>query len=119
MSDRNATYRLTGPSSRSGVGNEAATDATDTTSAGVRTTTGTSNPNRCEIVAVSDLIPERCAGLARDCRCAKTYPSLEEMVKDGVTPDMVAAMVKSWSSLGDAGMGMMQNFLSQMGSTKR
>lgn len=39
------------------------------------------HPN-VEIVAVTDLIPDRCAGLARDCRCKKTYPSLEEMVKD-------------------------------------
>ncbi len=39
------------------------------------------HPN-VEIVAVSDLIPERCAGLAKACRCQKTYPSLEEMVKD-------------------------------------
>ncbi len=39
------------------------------------------HPN-VEVVAVSDLIPERCAGLAEACRCAKTYPSLEELVKD-------------------------------------
>jgi len=39
------------------------------------------HPN-VEIVAVTDLIPERCQGLAKDCRCEKTYPSLEEMVKD-------------------------------------
>jgi predicted dehydrogenase len=39
------------------------------------------HPN-VEIVAVSDLIPERCAQLAKECRCAKTYPSLEDMVKD-------------------------------------
>ncbi len=39
------------------------------------------HPN-VEIVAVSDLIPERCEGLARECRCSKTYPSLEELVKD-------------------------------------
>ena len=39
------------------------------------------HPN-VEIVAVSDLIPERCQGLAEACRCAKTYPSLEELVKD-------------------------------------
>ncbi len=39
------------------------------------------HPN-VEVVAVSDLIPERCAALARACRCAKTYPSLEELVKD-------------------------------------
>jgi predicted dehydrogenase len=39
------------------------------------------HPN-VEIIAVSDLIPERCAGLAKACRCATTYPSLEELVKD-------------------------------------
>lgn len=39
------------------------------------------HPN-VEIAAVSDLIPDRCAALARACRCAKTYPSLEELVKD-------------------------------------
>lgn len=39
------------------------------------------HPN-VEITAVSDLIPRRCEGLARACRCEKTYPSLEELVKD-------------------------------------
>jgi predicted dehydrogenase len=39
------------------------------------------HPN-VEVVAVSDLFPDRCAGLAKACRCEKTYPSLEEMVKD-------------------------------------
>jgi predicted dehydrogenase len=39
------------------------------------------HPN-VEIVAVSDLIPDRCAGLAKACNCEKTYPSLEELVKD-------------------------------------
>jgi predicted dehydrogenase len=39
------------------------------------------HPN-VEIVAVSDLIPERCAALAKACRCSTTYPSLEELVKD-------------------------------------
>ncbi len=34
------------------------------------------------VVAVSDLIPERCSELAKACRCEKTYPALEEMVKD-------------------------------------
>lgn len=40
-----------------------------------------SHPN-VEVVAVSDLVPGRCAALARACRCDKTYPSLEELVKD-------------------------------------
>ena len=39
------------------------------------------HPN-VEVVAVSDLIPDRCAGLAKAARCARTYPSLEELVKD-------------------------------------
>jgi len=40
-----------------------------------------SHPN-VEVVAVSDLFPDRCAQLAKETRCNKTYPSLEEMVKD-------------------------------------
>lgn len=39
------------------------------------------HPN-VEVVAVSDLLPDRCAELAKACRCNKTYPSLEELVKD-------------------------------------
>jgi predicted dehydrogenase len=39
------------------------------------------HPN-VEVVAVSDLFPDRCAGLAKACRCEKTYPSLEELVRD-------------------------------------
>ena len=40
------------------------------------------HPN-VELVAVSDLFPDRCQALAKVCKCGKTYPSLEEMVKDG------------------------------------
>ncbi len=39
------------------------------------------HPN-VEVLAVSDLIPDRCAALAKACRCQKTYPTLEELVKD-------------------------------------
>ena len=39
------------------------------------------HPN-VEVAAVSDLFPDRCAALAKACRCEKTYPSLEEMIKD-------------------------------------
>jgi predicted dehydrogenase len=39
------------------------------------------HPN-VEVVAVSDLFPDRCAALAEQVKCQKTYPSLEEMVKD-------------------------------------
>ena len=38
---------------------------------------------------MSDLISDRCAGLAKACRCEKTYPSLEELVKD----DRIEAVV--------------------------
>lgn len=43
---------------------------------------GFQNHPNVEIVAVSDLFPERCAGLAKACRCEKTYESLEKMVDD-------------------------------------
>ncbi|MDD4425318.1 MAG: Gfo/Idh/MocA family oxidoreductase [Mariniphaga sp.] len=39
------------------------------------------HPN-VEVVAVSDLFPDRCAKLAEETHCKKTYPSLEELVKD-------------------------------------
>ena len=43
---------------------------------------GFQNHPNVEIVAVSDLFPDRCAELAKVCGCSKTYPSLEELVKD-------------------------------------
>jgi len=39
------------------------------------------HPN-VEIAAVSDLIPDRRSGLMKACRCAKSYESLEVLVKD-------------------------------------
>ena len=39
------------------------------------------HPN-VELIAVSDLFPDRRAEMARRAKCSKTYPSLEEMVKD-------------------------------------
>ncbi|MFT4540703.1 MAG: hypothetical protein ACI841_003100 [Planctomycetota bacterium] len=39
------------------------------------------HPN-VEVVAVTDLIPSRCAELAQVCGCDKTYPSCEEMLED-------------------------------------
>jgi len=39
------------------------------------------HPN-VEVVAVSDLIPDRCREMAGEARCNKTYPSLEKMVLD-------------------------------------
>jgi predicted dehydrogenase len=43
------------------------------------------------VAAVSDLFPDRCAALAKACRCEKTYPSLEEMVKDDAIEAIFAA----------------------------
>ena len=43
---------------------------------------GFQNHPNVEVVAVSDLFPDRCAGLAEACKCEKTYESLEEMIKD-------------------------------------
>jgi predicted dehydrogenase len=43
---------------------------------------GFQNHPNVEVVAVSDLFPDRCAELARVTKCNKTYPSLEELVKD-------------------------------------
>ena len=48
------------------------------------------HPN-VEVAAVSDLIPERCSALAKVCRCDKTYPSLEELVKDDTIEAVFAA----------------------------
>jgi predicted dehydrogenase len=43
---------------------------------------GFQNHPNVEIVAVSDLFPDRCEGLAKECNCSTSYPSLEELVKD-------------------------------------
>ncbi|MGA0111639.1 MAG: Gfo/Idh/MocA family protein [Chthoniobacterales bacterium] len=43
---------------------------------------GFQNHPNVEVVAVTDLCPDRCAQLAKRCGCKKTYPSCEEMLKD-------------------------------------
>ncbi|WP_159635598.1 Gfo/Idh/MocA family protein [Sphingobacterium composti Ten et al. 2007 non Yoo et al. 2007] len=43
---------------------------------------GFQNHPNVEIVAVSDIIPERCQALANHVKCSKKYASLEELVKD-------------------------------------
>jgi len=43
---------------------------------------GFHNHPNVEVVAVSDLVTERCAALAKVTGCRKTYPSFEELVKD-------------------------------------
>jgi predicted dehydrogenase len=39
------------------------------------------HPN-VEVVAVTDIVPDRCVALAEKVGCRKTYPSAEEMIKD-------------------------------------
>ena len=39
------------------------------------------HPN-VEVVAVTDIVPDKCAALASKVGCKKTYPSAEEMIKD-------------------------------------
>ncbi len=48
------------------------------------------HPN-VEVVAVSDLIPERREGLKKACRCDKSYDSLEELIKDPTIEAVFAA----------------------------
>lgn len=43
---------------------------------------GFQNHPNVEVVAVSDLFPDRCTALAEKVGCKKTYASLEEMLKD-------------------------------------
>jgi len=43
---------------------------------------GFQNHPNVEVAAVSDLFPDRRAQLAKACRCKKTYPSLEELIRD-------------------------------------
>lgn len=43
---------------------------------------GFQNHPNVEVVAVTDLIEDRRNQLAKACRCSKTYPSCEEMLKD-------------------------------------
>src|SRR3546814_868544 len=43
---------------------------------------GFQNHPNVEVVAVSDLFPDRCEALAKATNCKKMYPSLEELVKD-------------------------------------
>jgi predicted dehydrogenase len=39
------------------------------------------HPN-VEVVAVTDIVPDRCAEMAKVVQCTKTFPSAEEMIKD-------------------------------------
>ena len=56
--------------------------SSDTARAGLARRSAFQDHPNVEVAAVSDLFPERCAELAKVCRCEKTYPSLEELVKD-------------------------------------
>jgi len=51
-------------------------------SAGSLLRSDSNDTQNVEIVAVTDIVPDRCAALAEKVGCKKTYPSAEEMVKD-------------------------------------
>ena len=52
------------------------------------------------VVAVTDLIPERCAQLAKACRCDLTYTSCEEMIKnDSIEAVFIATDAPSHAEL--------------------
>lgn len=42
---------------------------------------------------------------------------MKGLIDKGVTPAMVGDVVKSWSTMGDAGMAMAQQLFGQLGST--
>lgn len=64
------------------------------------------HPN-VEIVAVTDLIPDRCAAMAKACRCKKTYPSFEEMVKnDSIEAVFIATDAPSHARLAILALGL-------------
>ena len=42
---------------------------------------GFQNHPNVEVVAVTDLFPDRCAGLAQACRCEKTYESRRQRLR--------------------------------------
>jgi hypothetical protein len=44
---------------------------------------------------------------------------LQRMVSDGVTPDMVGEMMKSWGPMTEAGMNMWRQMFDQVGGGKR
>jgi predicted dehydrogenase len=52
---------------------------------------GFQNHPNVEVVAVSDLIPDRRSGLMKACRCNKSYESLEVLVKDPTIEAVFAA----------------------------
>jgi hypothetical protein len=42
---------------------------------------------------------------------------MKGLMEKGITPDMVGDLVKSWSSMGDAGIAIAQQLFRQLGST--
>ncbi len=42
---------------------------------------------------------------------------MKGLVEKGITPDMVGDVIKSWSSMGDAGIAIAQQLFGQLGSS--
>ena len=43
---------------------------------------------------------------------------MRRAVSEGITPDMIESMVRNWSPIGEAGMGMWRQMFEQMSGTK-
>lgn len=57
------------------------------------------------LVGLPDLAPLHAIYLSR----------VEKLMDKGITPDLVEGMVKSWVPMGEAGMGLVQGLLGQLG----
>ena len=57
------------------------------------------------LVGLPDLAPLHALYLSR----------VEKLMDKGITPDLVESMVKNWVPMGEAGMGLVQSFLGQLG----
>jgi predicted dehydrogenase len=61
---------------------------------------GFQNHPNVEVVAVTDLFPDRCEGLAKACRCDTKYASCEEMIEDdGIEAVFIATDARSHARL--------------------
>ena len=43
---------------------------------------------------------------------------MRRAVSEGITPDMIESMMRNWSPIGEAGMGMWRQMFEQMSGTK-
>lgn len=59
------------------------------------------------LLGLPDLTPLHALYLAR----------VEKLMDQGITPDIVEGMIKNWAPMGEAGMGLVQSLLGQLGGS--